>query len=115
MVRKSYAGPTQVVFADPGNPGQWLTGIAYKDEIICGCCGGVIKISEITKKASDNNVDNAIYEYDYWEELTDTIVGGELPEGLTRTGYGDIVEESKVEDDEFDDDFIEWASQSFFD
>lgn len=35
--------PTQIKFYDE-NREAYIGGIAYKDEIICGCCGGVTKI-----------------------------------------------------------------------
>lgn len=37
--------PTQVAFRDP--EGLRRGGIAYCDEIICGCCGGIFSIEEI--------------------------------------------------------------------
>lgn len=36
--------PTQVKFWDPDG-GHYTAGIAYKDEIICGCRGGVFEIA----------------------------------------------------------------------
>ena len=42
--------PTQVKFWDPDG-GHYTAGIAYKDEIICGCCGGVFEIEEIIEDA----------------------------------------------------------------
>lgn len=38
--------PVQVKFYDAKRD-IWLGGIAYKDEIICAECGGVIKISSL--------------------------------------------------------------------
>ena len=32
MEKTYFDRPTQVVFADPDNPGEWLVGIAYKDD-----------------------------------------------------------------------------------
>ena len=48
--------PTQVMFADPDNAGEWIVGIAYKDEIICACCGGAFGITEIIKQAQEDGV-----------------------------------------------------------
>ena len=28
------------------NGAEWFAGIAYHDEIICGCCGGIVEVSE---------------------------------------------------------------------
>lgn len=39
--------PTQVKFWD----GRYIGGIAYRDEIICGCCGGIFRISDIYEVA----------------------------------------------------------------
>ena len=41
--------PVQVKFYDVEKD-IWLGGIAYKDEIICAECGGVIKISSLYEK-----------------------------------------------------------------
>lgn len=47
--------PTQVKFWDVVC-GRYIGGIAYRDEIICGCCGSVFKISEIYKLALDDEL-----------------------------------------------------------
>lgn len=41
-----YDVPTQVKFYDYDNK-VTLGGIAYRDIVICGCCGGVIPIEEM--------------------------------------------------------------------
>lgn len=38
--------PTQVKFFDYDGR-HYVGGIAYRDEIICGCCGGIFNISDI--------------------------------------------------------------------
>jgi hypothetical protein len=43
-----YELPTMVKFEDPDNDG-WLYGIAYKEEIICACCGGTFDIAELNE------------------------------------------------------------------
>lgn len=49
--------PTQVVFYDGGDESPiFCTGIAYKDEIICACCGGVIEISEVIADAKEDGI-----------------------------------------------------------
>ena len=40
--------PTQVKFWDYKN-GYYVGGIAYRDEIICGCCGSIFKNREVYK------------------------------------------------------------------
>ena len=91
MEKTYFDRPTQVVFADPDNPGEWLTGIAYHDEIICACCGGVFNIDDVIEMAETDGVKCAIYEYSEWNDIADEIVGGELPEGL-EYGENGIVE-----------------------
>ena len=102
MEKTYFDRPTQVVFADPDNPGDWLNGIAYHDEIICGCCGGVFDIDDVVEMAQDIGRKCAIYEYFEWNDLSDEIVGGELPEGLEYSEDG-IVE---TIDDEYEQHFF---------
>lgn len=45
MEKKYYDNPTQVAFLD--FDGDLSYGIAYKDEIICACCGSVFEIEEV--------------------------------------------------------------------
>lgn len=40
--------PVQVAFTDP-HDGRQLAGIAYKNEVICGCCGTRYAIKVLTK------------------------------------------------------------------
>ena len=99
-----YERPTQVVFADPESPGDWLNGIAFRDVIICSCCGGTFEIDEVINVAKEDGVINPIYPYADWNDLTDSVVGGMLPEGLEHTFVEDdeykIVETVKREEDE---------------
>lgn len=89
-----YEKPTQVVFADPDSPGtgEWLAGIAYRDEIICGCCGGVFNIDDVIEMATEDGIRCAIHEYYEWNDIANEIVGGELPEGLDRNEDYEIYE-----------------------
>jgi hypothetical protein len=57
--------PTQVQFWDYKKR-RYKGGIAYRDEIICGCCGGVFNISEIYKVAPDTLLRDPIIAYDDW-------------------------------------------------
>ena len=91
--------PMQVVFADPDNGGEWLSGIAYRGEIICGCCGGVFEISDVVEMAVEYGLKNAIYEYSEWNDIADEIVGGELPVGLERNENYEIYE---TEDEDYE-------------
>ena len=99
MDKTYFEKPTQVVFADSTNAGAWMNGIAYGDEIICACCGGIYSIEEVIEIARENGVKKAIYEYDSWVDLTEEIYGGEMPEGLEIQGDR-IVE---VNEDFFDE------------
>ena len=92
MEKTYFNRPTQVVFADPDNPGEWLAGIAYKDVIICGCCGGIFEIADVVDCAREDGINWAIHEYHEWNDIADEIVGGELPETLDRNENGEIYE-----------------------
>ena len=98
MCKTYFDKPTQVVFVDPDNPGEWLAGIAYRDEVICGCCGGVFNIDDVIEMATEDGVHCAIYEYPEWNDIADEIVGGELPSGLFRDSDDKIVETCKMEE-----------------
>jgi hypothetical protein len=94
MEKTYFDRPAQVVFADPDNPGEWLVGIAYQDEVICACCGGVFRIDEVIEMTHENGVNCAIYVYPEWVDITNEIVGDELPEALDRNEDGEIYEVS---------------------
>lgn len=75
-MEKYFDSPTQVMFWDiDGN--HWVAGIAYRNEIICGCCGGTIAIDEIYEFATK---EQPIVPYSNWVDITDAIVGGSYPE-----------------------------------
>ena len=104
MNKPYFETPTQVVFHDIDDPGSWITGIAFHDVIICACCGGTYDIDEVCE-LSKGYVDQAIYPYDNWVNLSGEIYGGELPDGLTIIGEGvdeRIVEESSLESEEYE-------------
>lgn len=42
---KNFDMPTQVKFIDPED--EICYGIAYKNEIICACCGGIFRTDEV--------------------------------------------------------------------
>ena len=103
MNKRYFSYPKQVVFADPDNPGEWLVGIASRDEIICACCGGIFTIDDVIEAAIEDGVQNAIYEYENWIDIAVDISGGELPFGLKvdESGFG-IIETCKEEVEEYD-------------
>lgn len=45
-MKKFYPIPTQLKFYDRDKK-RWIGGIGYRDEIICGECGGVIKVDDL--------------------------------------------------------------------
>ena len=94
MEKPYFNTPAQVVFADPDNPGEWLVGIAYRDEIICACCGGVFSISDVVEMAEEDGVKCAIYDYSEWSDISAEIAGDGLPEGLDRNEKYEIYEVS---------------------
>lgn len=69
-----FAVPTQVQFWDY-NHGRYHGGIAYRDEIICGCCGGVFNIIEIYNVAPDTLLEDPIIVYDDWAGFSFAICG----------------------------------------
>ena len=101
MERYDFSTPKQVMFVDTDNIGEWLTGIAYNDVIICACCGGVFEIDEICELATMAGIQEPIYSYDEWNDISDDIYGGELPDGLIHDdATGAIVEAGKALFDE---------------
>lgn len=53
-MKKYFETPTQVIFWQDAktmreNGTDCFMGIAYHDEIICACCGGIVEISEVKK------------------------------------------------------------------
>lgn len=45
--RKSFERPTQVKFCEIGAEESIEYGIAYNDEVICACCGGIFELDEV--------------------------------------------------------------------
>ena len=69
-----YDKPTQVMFYDFDGSGSYNAGIAYCDDIICGCCGGVFSIEEIYEFAESDGLMNPIVRMD-WVDISDEIRG----------------------------------------
>ena len=65
--------PTQVAFWDADGE-HWSGGIAYGEVIICGCCGGIIEISEVYEFAPEN-IENPIHYFSEWIDLSAEIIG----------------------------------------
>ena len=73
-----YGTPCQVRFVDCGDPNNITIsyGIAYKNEIICGCCGAILSIDEVIKDAEEAGIhwDDAIIELE-WINISENIKG----------------------------------------
>ena len=75
MEKKMYFNvPTQVVWIDENGYSQ--AGIAYCDEIICGCCGGTQSIEEVYEFAPEG-VEHPIIELE-WVNIREEIGGDYL-------------------------------------
>ena len=68
--------PTQVKFRDVDGD-HYIGGIAYRNEIICGCCGGIFDITEIYELAPDTLEEDPIVIYDNWVDISNEICGEE--------------------------------------
>lgn len=64
-----FEAPTQVKFWDE----HYIGGIAYRDEIICGCCGGIFRISDVYEVAPDTLDNDPIIVYNGWVGLSSEI------------------------------------------
>lgn len=72
MKKYDYFGiPTQVKFWD----GRYIDGIAYRDEIVCGCCGGIFRISDIYEVAPDTLDNDPIIRLNGWKTIKYDICG----------------------------------------
>lgn len=98
-----YERPTQVMFYE-ADPNTWSWGIAYRDDIICTCCGAVLHITEIIDDFNDYAEENGakiskpIYEYGCWCDISESVYGDELPEELECDGDDGYMECNWEED-----------------
>ena len=78
---KYFDVPTQVFWKNPDfgdtdsiydSETEYFVGIAYKDEIICACCGGIIHVDKVPE----------ILEFSQWVNIAEEISGGITPEQL---------------------------------
>ena len=76
--------PTQVMYFDyrEEDEPRLLTGIAFRQEIICGCCGGVIDIDKLVEAGKREGHNKVFFPYNTWEDISEAIDGGEFPPGL---------------------------------
>ena len=73
-MKKYYERPTQVRWFDSMNK-RWFSGIAYKGEVICGCCGSILELDEfeegeVVELGNWVNIEEEIRgeDYDYEED-----------------------------------------------
>ena len=68
-----YGTPCQVRFYEAAD-GLYRGGIAYRDYIICGCCGAVLLIDDVVNDAACVGVhwDDAVVELE-WVDIEQTI------------------------------------------
>lgn len=71
MATKYFERPTQVLFRDPDNTEEFISGIVYRDEIICGCCGGIFELNEVSDLLPID-----------WIDISDSIRGGASTEEI---------------------------------
>ena len=71
-----FSVPTQVKFWDDCGE-RYFGGIAYRDEIICGCCGINFDISEIYESAPDTLKEDPIVIPDRWVDFSHDICGAD--------------------------------------
>ncbi len=90
MSKMNFDKPTQVMFLDLEQ--EWQVGIAYGDEIICGCCGGIFEVDEIMELAIENGMKCGIHPYETWDNISEEISGGELPQSLKYDDNDNICE-----------------------
>lgn len=75
--------PTQVGFRDPYyelevgetfDDVPTIGGIAYCDEVICGCCGGILHLQELFDTADENDFPMSFTIFP-WVSISDEILG----------------------------------------
>lgn len=51
-----YETPTQVKFREKDSS-FWESGIAYRDEFICACCGGITELCELAEAETSGEIE----------------------------------------------------------
>lgn len=71
--------PTQVRFywndGEDRESEHWIGGIGYEDNIICGCCGGLVDMAEVYEEYEEVYDDGVAIEVLPWIDISDEIVG----------------------------------------
>lgn len=65
--------PTQVKFYEAAEE-DYIGGIAYRNEIICGCCGSVFEISDVIVEAEEDGIEEPIVKLP-WIDIQSEIIG----------------------------------------
>lgn len=52
-----YDIPTQVKYREKGSNYWDVYGIAYRDELICACCGGITELEELAKAEAAGEIE----------------------------------------------------------
>lgn len=80
-IKHYYEVPTQVKVIDVNSEDEgeycYFGGIAYRNEIICGCCGGIFEIDDLYEEAHDLRIDpdDVIIPYPTWVDISEEIKG----------------------------------------
>ena len=53
---------------------RYIGGIAYRNEIICGCCGSVLEISDVIAEAEEDGIEEPIVKLP-WIDIQSEIIG----------------------------------------
>lgn len=64
-----YNSPTQVLFYDGDH---YVSGIAFEDKVICGCCGSVYYVEDVETDTYYASKKIAIYDLP-WIDITEAI------------------------------------------
>ena len=70
MKKRYFYVPTQVKYWN-GEEEEYCGGIAYKDEVVCACCGAIVEIEDICDLAEEDGVE-PIIELP-WSDLNNTV------------------------------------------
>lgn len=65
--------PTQVKFYEAAEE-DYTGGIAYRNEIICGCCGSVLEISDVIAEVEEDGIEEPIVKLP-WIDIQSEIIG----------------------------------------
>lgn len=55
-MKQYYEIPKQVFCQDPNHKIKVFVGIAYRDKIICACCGGIFEIEELIQNEQEDDL-----------------------------------------------------------